>query len=283
MNLFSSESLAVAYSLAAAASWGTGDFSGGIATKRTSVSGVIILSQIAAIMLLLPFIFIFSEAFPSFHIMVLGAISGISGAVGMTSLYSGLAKGRMGIVAPVAAVVTVILPVIVGIFGEGLPPTYQIVGFGVAVIAVWLLSRSGSDAPIRAHELTLPIAAGCASGMTFIIIDRVSQEAILWPLLAARIVSLAILLAFSTMQKSSVLPPKHLFLPIFMTGIFDMGGNLLFALATRAGRLDISSVLSSLYPAVTVFLAWMILKERLRRQQWVGVIAAFAALALIAF
>lgn len=280
--MISSEVLAIVYGLASAASWGTGDFSGGVATKRNNVYSVVIVSQLVGGILLIALAFLLAESIPSLDNLLFGAIAGISGAFGLVALYTGLAKGRMGIVAPVAAVVTAALPVVVGILNEGFPSAWQLVGFGIAFLAVWFLSRGSSDAPIRARELSLPVAAGLGFGLFFILIDRVSNNAILWPLVAARIASTSILSFFVTVRRQGKAPAVNQLLIIVLAGIFDTGGNAFFALATRAGRLDISAVLASLYPATTVLLACFILKERLVPRQWVGVIAALVALVFIA-
>jgi drug/metabolite transporter (DMT)-like permease len=124
--------------------------------------------------------------------------------------------------------------------------------------------------------------AGLGFGLFFILIDRVSENAILWPLAAARIASISLMSIFITVRQQGEMPTRNHFPIIALVGVFDTGGNTFFALATRVGRLDISAVLGSLYPAATVLLAWLILKERLMPQQWVGVVTALGALILIA-
>jgi len=278
----SSEPLAVVFGLASAATWGASDFSGGIATKRTPVLTVVIVSQLMGGILLLVLALILAEVIPSRNALLLGGIAGMSGAFGLIALYSGLARGRMGVVSPVAAVTTAVLPLGVGIFTEGLPPAPQLAGFGIAMIGIWFLSRGGSDAPIRVRELSLPLAAGVGFGAFFTLIGRVSHDGIMWPLVAARIASISMLGVVCAIRRQSVLPTRNQLPIIALTGIFDTGGNAFYALATQAGRLDIATVLASLYPAGTVLLACLIQKERLERQQWIGVIATLAALALIA-
>jgi len=118
-------------------------------------------------------------------------------------------------------------------------------------------------------------------GLFFVFIDRVSNQAILWPLVVARGASISCLLLLVCMRAEWQVPNKSNLGLMTIVGIFDAAGNAFFALATRVGRLDISAVLSSLYPAATIVLAWFILKERLTPTQWAGVVIAVASLVLI--
>jgi len=131
--------------------------------------------------------------------------------------------------------------------------------------------------------LGLTVTAGLGFGAFFVLIDRVSESAVLWPLAAARIASVGFLLMLTVARRGWERPAINLLPLIVLSGIFDTGGTTFFALATRMGRLDIATVLSSLYPAATVLLAWLFLKERLVPRQWLGVVAALVALVLIAF
>lgn len=277
-----SEWAAMTYGIASAAAWGAGDFSGGLATKHNSVFSVVILSQLFGGMLLAVLAVAFSSPLPGIGVMVLGGLAGLSGVAGLLALYSGLARGRMGVVAPVAAVVTVVFPVIIGIVVEGLPSPLQMAGFLVAVAAVWLLTRTGGTSDVQLRELGLPVAAGLAFGLFFILIDQVSDQGVLWPLVSARAASVCLLAAAAMLLRKGSRPAFAHIPIILLAGTLDTAGNAFFALATRAGRLDISAVLASLYPGMTVLLAWLILKENLSRSQWTGVAAALAALAMIA-
>ena len=282
MFLISSEVLAMAYALAAAASWGAADFSGGFATKRHNVYSVILVAHVVSGILLFALALVVGEPISSWYDLFLGALAGLFNVCGLMALYSGLASGRMGIVAPVAGVVTAAFPIGVGLFLEGLPSIVQLMGFAVGLIAVWLLSGAGSHATIESRELALPVLAGLGLALFYIIIDQVSQDAILWPLVAGRMVSVTFLLFLLTITRQWDRPATNQLPIITLAGIFDIGGKGFFVLATQTGRLDIASLLSSLYPAMTVLLAWLILKERLIGQQWVGVIVMIVALVLIA-
>ena len=194
----------------------------------------------------------------------------------------------MGVVAPVAAVVTVILPVGTSIFAEGIPAVGQLVGFGLALIAVWLISRTGRGGSIQARELGYAVLAGCGFGLWLIVIDRVSDTAILWPLNASKITSVGAIWVASLLARQPLIRSRGQVrlakqLPIMiLSGLCDAGGNAFYALASRAGRLDTAAVLSSLHPAITALMAWILLGERLTRQQTFGVMVALTAIALIA-
>lgn len=275
--------MAIFSGLASAACWGAGDFSGGYATRRSSVYSVIILSQLAGGILLLILALASNEPLPDPVTMLLGSLAGMAGAMGLVALYLGLAVGQMGVVASVAALVSASLPVLFGIFMEGFPQPGQLIGFLFAFLAVWFLSRGDNTSPVRFQDLKLPLAAGVGFAGFFILIDQVSHVSLLWPLVSARVVSVLLIFSIALVRRGVNAPAKGIFLLIVLAGIFDTGGNAFYALATRAGRLDTAAVLASLYPAVTVLLAWVILKEKLTHQQWIGVASALIALPLIAF
>ena len=278
-----SEVLALFCGLAAAASFGTSDFCGGFATKRNRVFYVLILSQCVAFAVLAGFALTLKEPIPSWHNLLFGGLAGFFGTVGLVALYIGLARGSMGVVASVSAVVGAVLPIISGIFMEGPPSAAQIVGLLMGLCAIWYLAGGGAAAPIHIRELGLPILAGIGFGFFFIFIDQVSETSIFWPLAMAKGVAITMILAVVFVRREMApVQWKPQLLIIIMAGVLEAGGNIFFALASRMGRLDISTTLTSLYPAGTVFLAWMILRERLVPRQWFGVTAALVALILIA-
>jgi drug/metabolite transporter (DMT)-like permease len=279
MNL--SDLAPVLYGLASAASFGAGDFCGAMATKRTSVYRVLIASQLVGVVLLILLALAFREQIPPLEHLLWGGLGGIFGALGLLTLYRALATGRMGVAAPVSAVISAALPVIFGMFIQGLPTNLQFLGFGLALVAVVFVSASG-DVRASRRELLLPVASGIGFGLFFIFINRASQISIFWPLVIARFSSLGLNLAYTTYTGQPKLPETTHLYWIVLAGILDAGGNALYALAGQVGRLDVVSVVSSLYPAATVLLAWIILKERLSLMQSVGVVVALVAIMLIA-
>ncbi|MCB8977409.1 MAG: DMT family transporter [Ardenticatenaceae bacterium] len=280
------ELLAVAYGLASAAVWGAGDFSGGFASKRGNVYTVVLLSQVVGLVCLLTLALLLEGALPPAQDLLFGGLAGLAGVIGLLALYTGLAKGRMGVVAPMTAVLAAIIPVVVGIATDGVPPVLVLVGFGLAVTAVWLLSGGGQADGIRRDELGLALLAGLGFSLFFVFIDKVSAGVVFWPLTAARVASVPLLLVFLLSRRWHharwELPARSVLPIIALSGILDSGGNYFFTLATQSGRLDIAAVLASLYPASTVLLARLILKETLGTRQWIGVVVALIALVLIA-
>ncbi len=278
--LFSGFSV-IFFGLAAAVSWGTGDFIGGLASKRTSAYTVVVISQFVSLLLLVVGALLIPEGSNSFNDLLLGAIAGILGAAGLVALYSGLARGPMGVIAPVTALIAAIFPVFFSFLKEGLPALWSIVGFVFALIAILLISQGEEKIRPNLSDLKLPIIAGLGFGGFFILIDQVSTNAILWPLVSARSASIIIILGIGLMTRKINIPVTSKIPIIALAGIFDTSGNVFFAFATRIGRLDITAILGSLYPAVTVLLAWTLLQERLSSRQWIGVMTAIIAIILI--
>ena len=281
--MLGTELLAVSYGLGCAFTWGAGDFSGGFASKRGNILSVIVYSQIVGLSFLLLLSMIIPEQSPSLGHLVWGGAGGIFGAMGLVALYTALANGRMSVVAPLSAVMTALVPISVSFFTEGLPRSTQLVGMGVAILSVWILSSQKKKAGIVKTELLLSLLAGVGFGLFFVCIDQASETAIIRPLIIARIASISLFGLIIIYIKSGLKPQKGQMIFIVLAGVFDAGGNALFAMAASLGRLDISSALASLYPASTVFLAWIFLKERLELQQWFGVVTAGLALILIVY
>lgn len=275
------EAAAIFFGLASAASWGAGDFSGGLASKRQSTAVVIVVSQLFGVIILVGLALLWQESVPAARGLLYGALAGIAGAFGLVALYRGLATGQMGVVAPLTAVIAAGLPVLFGILSAGLPAAQQLLGFAFAFAGIWTISRNGPAGAVALRDLLLPLFAGAGFGLFFIFIDQVSEEAVYWPLVAARLASMTMLSLFLLGRRRAT-KRRPLNLPLLaLTGALEAGGNVFFALASASGRLDIAAVLGSLYPASTVFLAWLILKERLSGRQWAGIAAVLAAIVLI--
>jgi drug/metabolite transporter (DMT)-like permease len=276
------EALAVVCGLCSALVWGAGDFAGGFASRRGNALTVILFSQLIGGTLLVCLAAAFAQSMPPVMHLLFGGLAGIFGVLGLIGLYKGLAQGRMGLVAPLSAVVTALVPMTFSLLVEGFPGWLRAIGFGIAMIAVWLLSSPGDQSKIEPGELRLSILAGLGFGLFFIFMDQASSQSVLWPLVAARAAAIAVMFTLLATTRQLAPPAKGQFVFIALAGILDTAGNAAFGMAAHLGRLDIAAILASLYPASTVLLAWLVFREGLGRRQWVGVASAGVALVLIA-
>jgi drug/metabolite transporter (DMT)-like permease len=270
-----------ALSLAAATAWGTADFSGGLASRRSNPIGVLLVSQITGVTGLIIFALLTHEPLPSLTIALWGFAAGVTNVLGFVAFYRALAIGKMGINAPVTAVLTAGLPVIFSIVTEGAPRPLQFGGFLVALAGIWLLAK-----PDSSGERTAGLGLALISGLlfsSFLILMKVAGEFTTgWPLASARFAGVVVAGMLVLMRPSERAPVRAALPLSLVAGVLDSGGTIFFLPAVRHGRLDVAAVLSSLYPVATVIFARLILNERLTTTQTAGMIAALAAVPMIA-
>jgi drug/metabolite transporter (DMT)-like permease len=242
---------------------------------------VLAVSTLAGVLALLVIALLRGEAWPSAEDAVWAFSAGFAGALGIGCLYQALSLGLAANVAPTAAVVGVSLPVVYGVFVEGLPGHAQLGGFALAVAGIWLVSReagAGGHAGRRAFWLAL--LAGAGFGGFFILVSQVEDGLVFTPLIFARTASL--LVAAGLMLARRVPLPTLAASPIaILAGLLDTGGNVLYLAAKQFTRLDVAVVLSSLYPVSTVLLAWLLLKQKITLLQWLGAALCMVAVVLI--
>ena len=272
------------YFLAVLASmvYGSADFLGGLASRKTSALTVVTLSQGVGLFVVLATIPFFPAARAATSDVAWGAAAGMAGAVGVGLLYYALAIGTMSIVAPVTAIFAVLVPFAVGIVQGERPTALAVSGVAVAVVAIVLVSQTPADVEQHAAQLrsiVFAVLSGIAIGLFLVALDGASDEAGLWTLVIARIASLVLLLPVALIR--GIWPARGSVGPIIAAGVLDMSANIFYLLAVARGMLSIVATLVSLYPAATVILARIVYGERFRlRQQW-GVVCAIAAVALI--
>ena len=272
--------IAAALALTAAGCWGAGDFSGGLASRRSDPFRSVLLIYSVGLVALVAVALSRGEPLPPVSDLAWGALAGLFGMVGIVLLFRGFAAGRMGIVAPVSGVLATALPVVFNALTAGLPRSVQLAGFAVALAGIWLLSKPEKFGG-RPAGLGEAIFAGLCFGSFFITLDQVSKASMFWPLIAGRAASCATMLIFALVARRPIQLwnlPWGLF---FTAGILDVMGNVFFLLAIQNGRLDVGAVLGSLYPAITAILARLTIKENITRLQMVGVTAAMLAIVLI--
>jgi len=277
--------LALVLGLLAAIFYGSADFCGGFATRRSPMFAVTVISQAVGLVLILVTLPFF-PARPTLQALEFGFISGMCGGLGLLLLYHALSIGQMGGVSPITAVLAALTPVIVGAArGEHLA-NLKLTGIGVALLAVILISLS-TEADGRFEFSTAGVKEAIASGIilggfyTFLALG--GKHAGLYPIVSARIGSIVLLLVIAlVMRRSIVVAAPAALGVIVLAGALDMMANVFYVLAAYAGYLSIAAVLTSLYPASTVFLARFVVGERLAALQKAGVVLALAGVALIA-
>jgi drug/metabolite transporter (DMT)-like permease len=264
--------------------YGAADFSGGIASRRSPVYAVVVVSQLFGLLLVVPAALLLRIPLPSWQDFAWGAAAGLCGAVGIAILYTALATTVVAVASPVAAVVGTVIPVVIGVAAGDRPGMYAWIGIALALPAIVLLGagpvQPGGGGKAR-KALWMGAAAGAGFGLFFAAISRSSQDSGLWPLLSARVASIltVLLLAFATRRPLGVAAAR---LPLVAAaGILDMGANIAFLLASRGGMLTIAAVISSFYPAPTVLLARLVLGEKLSWQRITGIALALGGVALI--
>jgi uncharacterized membrane protein len=272
----------VLFGLVSAVTWGAGDFSGGMAVKRTNPYGVVISAHVMSLFLMMALALIFGEQLPPLRDWLWGGAAGLCGGIGLALLYRALATGQMSVAAPVSALVAASLPVLISAFSDGLPRLITVAGFALALAAVWLIS-GGVGIEIRLSHLYLPLIAGLTFGGFFIFLHFGSSTSVFWTLAATRVASITSLLGYCLVARERWFPTRDSWGWIAMSSVLDAAGNTFYALSARMGRMDVAAVLGSLYPGSTVLLAWFVLKERVSRVQMIGILIALAAIVLITF
>lgn len=281
--------LAYAFALLSAALYGAADFMGGLASRGAPTVAVVVVTQtsgLLALMLLLP---VLPAASPSTADMTWGLSAGVAGSIGVALLYRALAIGTMAIVAPTTAVCAVVVPVAAGVWLGERPSATALIGIAVALLAIVLVSqqRSESTATDAARVtrglppgLDLALISGVAIGFFFLFLAQTTIDAGLWPLLSARAISVGLFGALAIGRASLRLPRRVLFMAV-AGGVVDMLANACYLIAVRDGSLAAVVTLSSLYPASTVLLARVVLRERFSGVQAAGIAAALVAVVLI--
>lgn len=279
--------------LLASLTYGIADFLGGLATRRASAIGVAALSQaigLAGLVLVLPFL---PPASPTRADLLWGAGAGLAGGVGVTLFYAALAAGRMGVVAPVAAVCGLAVPVLVGLALGERPHAAALAGVALTAVAVALLGQTGAPGSddrggegSERRALLLAITAGAVIGVFYSCLGQASQAAGVMPLVVGRATSVAGFLAAGAAtwlrwRVWTIAVPRPTVGLVGVAGLVDTVANVCYLLAVTGGLLSVIAPLSSLYPASTVLLARIVLRERLLRVHVAGLALAAAAIVLM--
>ena len=268
--------------LVSAASWGGSDFVGGMGARRAPALLVVASGHIVSFLILLTYCLGIRLALPSSHYLLYALIGGFEGSVALAIFYRALAMGAMGLTAALTGLLTALVPVVFSMFVDGLPSPLTALGLAAGLIAIWLITHSpAKDGPTSPPAaLMLGALAGTGFGAQLILFKIASGGGLLWTMTSARAAgSVAMILVIL------VKPPKGPWRGFWQTGILagllDTVGNLFYIRATQIGRLDVAAVVCSLYPAGTILLAALVLRERPTRRQMAGMAVALGAVMLL--
>jgi uncharacterized membrane protein len=275
--------MTVVLGLAAAIAYGLGDFVGAFASRRHSAVTVLLHSYpVGAVLMLLML-----PAFPGSvdgRVVGFGIAGGVAGLLGVVIMYGLMVIAPMNVISPVTAVLAAIVPVIFGVLVGERPHLIAWFGIAIGIAAVLLVSRTTEDHPhgkIAMRVLALAFVAGLGFGFYFIFLARAGNDSGLWPLVISRIAS-ALLIVPLAQRRHAITAIRGRMLAItVLAGACDALANMFFLLASRHGLLSLASVLTSLYPAVTVILAVGLLHEHTSKVQRAGLGLAAASIVLI--
>jgi drug/metabolite transporter (DMT)-like permease len=277
--------MAIVLGLLAAMAWGTGDFAGGLATRRAAETAVVLGTETVGLVLLLILAPLVGGS-PTGADLGLGAAAGLVGVAGLALLYRGLAQGRASVVAPLSAVGAALLQVGWGLARGEDPGGWALVGIVLALVAIGVVAGSADEPEAgrglsRRAEIECGLGAAVGFGLYLILISETSDGAGLWTIVAARAAPVVVLVLVLRFLRRPLVPGRDAVALVSAAGVTDAGANALLLLAVRDGLLSVVAPVANLYPAVTVLLARAFGHERIGRLRLAGLGLAVASLVLI--
>ncbi len=267
--------------LASSVVWGTSDFFAGVASRRRPAVAVVGWTQALALLVISVFVVLRWDDL-TWHGWPQWAVgAGLSGMLGLVCFYSALSTGAMGVVAPIAAL-GVVVPVVLGVASGETPSPWAWIGMLVAIVGVTLASGPELSGDVSARPVVLAACAALGFGVALFCLDRGARISTLLTLWGMRATSVTILVVVALLVRSVGGVRGREVPALLAIGCGDLAANGLFAVASSRGQVSVASVLGSLYPVVTTVLARVVLGERLRRVQQVGVGLAIGGAAVIA-
>ncbi|MFZ0492077.1 MAG: DMT family transporter [Acidimicrobiia bacterium] len=274
----------VAFAVLSAITYGSADFLGGIASKRHRAIAVVAVSQMVGFVLLLVLLPFLGPDRYRLADFAWGAAAGVVGGAGLIFFYRGLSTGRMAVVAPLSAVMTALVPLAFGLLIGERPSTLAGVGVVAAIPAIALITRERADehGENRSTGALDGFIAGIGFGAFFVLISRTDPNSGLWPLVGARTASIPFTLLLAAGFRQPIKPFRELDTTVAWAGVLDIAANGLYLFAVRSGLISLASVVTSLYPASTIILARVVLKEQMTAARLLGIVLALVGIALIA-
>ncbi|MEV6285116.1 EamA family transporter [Kribbella sp. NPDC051770] len=279
--------IGIVLALVAAVGYGASDFVGGFGAKRASAWAIAFAGQLAGAATILVFSLVLSGS-PSARDFLWAALAGLGGAFGTAFLYRGLASGNMGTAAPVSAVGAAILPVLVGVALGERPTSIVWLGVLVALPGIWLVSREATPyagqprATNRRSAIIDGGIAGLGFGVLFVGLAQIPSSAGVLPLVASQLLGAVVIVAMAIALKQPWRASIRRTSWGIGAGAIGAIGTCSYLTAAQLADLGVTAVLTSLYPAFTVLLAVLVLKERIHPTQRIGLATCGAAVVLVA-
>jgi uncharacterized membrane protein len=276
--------LSIIFGLSSALGWGAADFIGGLAARRTGAYRAVLYGETIGLVFIIGTLLVIREPLPVLAPLGMALFAGAIGTTGLLLLFHAMERGKMSIATPVSALMAATLPVVAGTLLAGFPGLLTFLGFILSLSAIWLISREeGNDSRILAHlsELRFPLLAGIGFGTYFVLVHEAAQVSTYWTMLASRIGGVLVMVLFMLVRQKNWQVSRDAWPLIVLNAFLDITGNGFYILASQVGRLDVAAVLSSLYPAATVLLAAILLKERVARSQAIGILLALVAIVFL--
>lgn len=261
------------------------DFVGGLASRQVAALRVVLVSYPLA-MVALGVLALIDGGTISGGAVLWGGLCGIAQGLGVWWFYAALGSGPISVVSPLTAILAAGVPLGVGLALGERPGPVAGIGAVLALVAVVLVSREATDEDVRPHRFTAKVAwltmgAGLAFGLNFVLVAQAPVDARLWPLFFGRVAATVFVVVAAALT-GNLHPPRGTSLRLaVLAAVLDVGANITMLWALQGSMLSLSSVLMSLYPAATVLLAIVVLRERVTRWQALGMVAALAAIGLI--
>ena len=275
--------MVVVFALVAAACYGISDFLGGFASRAAKALTVLLYNYPAGALVMIALLPLFPGPV-SWSTLAWSGIGGVAGMAGVGLMYSAMAVAPMNVISPVTGLLAALLPVLAGVALGERPSALVWLGMGLALVAVVFITRAPQDHPhgsLSRTPVLMALGAGIGFGAYFVCLARTDSDSGLWPVVIARVISSVLVLPVAVRAGALTRLPARITGIAVLAGTVDAASNLAFLLASRHGYLSVAGVITALYPAGTVLLAIVLLKERTARVQWVGMAMAVVAVVLV--
>ena len=275
--------MAILLAVLCATTYGIADYCGGRASRSVASTIVTLLGQATSLVLVVAGVALMRTPIASAHDLAWAAVGGAGGGLALIGFYKALSRGAMAVVAPTTAIVSAVFPVIVGLAQGERPSVIALVGMFAACVAVALVSGAIGTRHQHTSMSTIVLAglAGLGFGFIFVAFARTAHDSGMWPLVAARLASVPVVASVVLVTRPGRAGLSRVLAVVIASGVLDMAANLFYLAASHRGLLSVVAVISSLYPASTVCLAFALDHERVSRTQAAGLACAATALALV--